>query len=73
LEKEVGVRILAVDYSSVDSLVDVFERNNVWAVLSVMHTIDKAPEGNLIQAADRSSVTKRFIPNIWSAFTFLPE
>jgi hypothetical protein len=73
LEKELGVRILAADYSNVDSLVDIFESNNVWAVLSVMHTFDKTPEANLIQAADRSSTTKRFVPNIWSGFTFLPE
>ena len=65
--------MLAADYSNVDSLVELFENNGIWAVLSVMNTVDKTPEGNLIQAADRSSVTKRFMPNIWSAFTYTRE
>jgi hypothetical protein len=65
--------VLVTDYSNVDSLVDLFENNKVWAVLSVMNTVDKTPEANLIQAADQSSATKRFVPNIWSAFTYKPE
>jgi hypothetical protein len=68
-----GVRVLTTGYSNTDSLVELFENNNVWAVLSVMNTIDKTPEANLIEAADRSSTTKRFIPNIWSAFTYGQE
>ncbi|KAF2651594.1 NAD(P)-binding protein [Lophiostoma macrostomum CBS 122681] len=68
-----GVRYVAADYADVNSLVTLLEENNVWAVLSVMHTQDGTPETNLIQAADKSKVTKRFIPNIWSAIEFKSE
>jgi hypothetical protein len=64
---------VAADYTNVDSLVKLLEENSVSAVLSVMHTMDPTPEMNLIQAADRSEVTKRFVPNIWSAVEFQPE
>ncbi|KAF2874389.1 hypothetical protein BDV95DRAFT_331579 [Massariosphaeria phaeospora] len=67
LEKKLGVRVLAADYSSPDALVELLEKNKIWAILSTISSaIDTLPETNLIQAADRSKVTRRFIPNIWS-------
>jgi len=74
LEAEIGVPILAVDYSNVDAIVKVLEDNNIETVISgiAMHSIDGSTphEIELIQACDRSKVTKRLISSEWgSPFT----
>lgn len=35
--------------------------------------MDTTPEMNLIQAAEKSKVTRRYIPNMWSAIVYRPE
>ena len=68
VEKETGARVLAADYSSVDALTTLLEANNVTTLISTAKTlVDPTPEFNMIQAASRSRVTKRFIPNAWSS------
>ncbi|PSN73450.1 NAD(P)-binding protein [Corynespora cassiicola Philippines] len=74
LEKELGVRFLAADYSSIDNLVSLLQENNINTVIATLNTWgDLGPESNLIHAADKSTVTKRFIPNNWSAIEYKPE
>ncbi|KAJ3545402.1 hypothetical protein NM208_g2531 [Fusarium decemcellulare] len=68
LENSIGARIVPADYTSVDSLVKLFEEQNVGTVLSALGVM--APpefEDNLIQAAVKSKVTKRFIPSGFGA------
>ncbi|KAJ9106062.1 hypothetical protein QFC20_004124 [Naganishia adeliensis] len=67
-QKEVGATFVVADYTTVDSLFRVLEDNKIDTVISILHgmgTVDS--ELNLIQAADKSAVTKRYIPNIWGA------
>ncbi|PQE18288.1 nmra-like family protein [Rutstroemia sp. NJR-2017a WRK4] len=65
--KEIGAPIIAVDYSNPDAIASVLEQNNIDTVVSALSSM--APpeqEVNLITAADKSSVTKRYIPSIWA-------
>lgn len=66
-EKELGVRIADVDYSNVDSLRKSLEEQNVDTVIAAFDR-QSSPDVEiaLIQAADASSTTRRFIPNWWS-------
>ncbi|KAJ4289073.1 hypothetical protein N0V90_011415 [Kalmusia sp. IMI 367209] len=74
LEKVSGVRVLAADYASVDALHTLLESNKVSVLISTANTlVDATPEFNLIKAAAKSSVTKRIIPNTWSALEFKDE
>ncbi|KAF2495431.1 NAD(P)-binding protein [Lophium mytilinum] len=74
LEEESGARVLAADYTSVDALVALLEANKIAVVISTVKSlVDTTPEFNLIKAAARSNVTKRFIPNAWSALEFKHE
>ncbi|KAM5361869.1 hypothetical protein ACJA88_014287 [Fusarium oxysporum] len=67
-EKEIGARIIPVDYTSIDTLTKVLEDNRIQTVISALNTMGVAePELNLIAAADRASATKRYIPSIWGA------
>lgn len=62
-----GVRILAANYDDVPALVKLLEDNNVELVISTLNAVGNArPETALIQAADTSSTTKRYIPSIWA-------
>jgi hypothetical protein len=70
LEAKLGVRVLAANYASPDALVVLLEEHKIDTVISVMNSMDTSPELNLIQAADRSKVTHRFIPNIWSGVDY---
>ncbi|KAF4465529.1 nmra-like family [Fusarium albosuccineum] len=64
LEKSIGARIVPADYTSVDSLVKLFEEQNIGTVLSALSVMTPPEfEDNLIQAAVKSKVTKRFIPS----------
>jgi major membrane immunogen (membrane-anchored lipoprotein) len=66
LSKEIGVPIIAVSYSDVDSLVIVLETNKVDTVISTVSIASEdasVAQLNLIEAAARASTTKRFIPS----------
>ncbi|KAI8712566.1 NmrA domain-containing protein [Fusarium sp. LHS14.1] len=65
-EKQIGAKILPVNYSDVDGLTKVLEDNNIETVISTLNTMGATePELNLIAAADRAKSTKRFVPSIW--------
>ncbi|KAF2643610.1 NAD(P)-binding protein [Massarina eburnea CBS 473.64] len=71
IESETGARVLATDYANVESVVQVLEENKVYAVIATLTAaIDPAQELNLIEACERSGVTKRYMPSIWSAIPF---
>ncbi|TQN65127.1 Oxidoreductase BOA1 [Colletotrichum shisoi] len=66
-EKEIGARILPVNYDDVDDLVKVLEENKVHTVISTLSVgVTVKPELNLIAAADRAQSTQRCIPSVWS-------
>ncbi|KXX76833.1 Isoflavone reductase IRL [Madurella mycetomatis] len=69
LEAEIGAAIVPVDYSDVGAVVKVLEDNNIDTVVSgiAMHSPDgsEPKEIELIQAADLSKTTKRFISSDW--------
>lgn len=55
-------------------MVNMLEENKISTVVSVLNAgMDTTPELNLVQAADRSKMTKRFIPNVWSSVVYKPE
>jgi NAD(P)-dependent dehydrogenase (short-subunit alcohol dehydrogenase family) len=65
-EKEIGVPIVAVDYSSVENVVNVLESHKIDTLISsVDSNAGPEPELVLIQAAEKSTVTKRYIPCLW--------
>jgi uncharacterized protein YbjT (DUF2867 family) len=65
-EKEIGTRILAVNYGDIDALTTILETNKVEVVISTIDVTQGAEsEHALIQAAAKSSVTKRYIPSSW--------
>lgn len=66
LEKALGVRIVIVDYSDVDSLVLQLQENNVRTLISALGS--RSPPENefsLISAAEQSKTTQRYIPSVW--------
>ncbi|KAK5651245.1 hypothetical protein OQA88_12653 [Cercophora sp. LCS_1] len=69
LSAEIGATILAVDYTSIPSIVSVLEANNIDTVISgiAMHSEDGSTpnEIELIRAADASKTTKRMISSEW--------
>ena len=74
LEQESSVRVLSAEYANEDALVALLESNKVEVLISTINSLtDLTPEFNLIKAAARSRVTKRFIPNAWSALQFKHE
>ncbi|KAF2436706.1 NAD(P)-binding protein [Tothia fuscella] len=63
---ENSARVVQVDYSDVSALQKVLQENGIDTVISTLNTMgDPTPELNLIEAADKSSVTKRLIPSVW--------
>ncbi|KAF2443021.1 NAD(P)-binding protein [Karstenula rhodostoma CBS 690.94] len=72
LESDFGVPVLQADYSSQDSLVQLLESHNIDTVISCITNYDEhhSTELNLIAAAERASVTNRYIPSIWSGFDY---
>ena len=66
LEKELGAPILAVDSHDVDALTQLFEKHNVHTIISTFGMNGPTPpELELIQAAEASQTTKRFISSDW--------
>lgn len=72
LESDIGVPVLQADYFNQDSLVQLFESHNINTVISCITNYDQShsTEHKIIAAAERSSVTHRYIPSIWSAFDY---
>ncbi|KAH7120008.1 hypothetical protein B0J11DRAFT_73474 [Dendryphion nanum] len=70
---EIGAKILATDYSSVESVTKVLEDNKIDTVISTLGSFaGPDPEHTLIKASDASSVTKRYIPSTWG-ISYTPE
>ncbi|EXK26319.1 hypothetical protein FOMG_17064 [Fusarium oxysporum f. sp. melonis 26406] len=65
-EKELSARMTAVDYNEVASVSAVLEKNNIDTVICTLSA--PGPEGELalISAVEKSRVTNRYIPAIWS-------
>ncbi|UPK89359.1 hypothetical protein LCI18_000294 [Fusarium solani-melongenae] len=65
-EKQIGARILQVDYTNIEALTKVLEDNAAHTVISTLNIISSTePELNLITAADKSALTKRYVGNVW--------
>ncbi|RKL27475.1 hypothetical protein BFJ72_g13062 [Fusarium proliferatum] len=73
LERELGARILPIDYSNPDSITSLLEDNHVDVVVAALsgHTPPEQEIG-LIQAAAKSKTTKRYIPSVWGV-KYRPE
>jgi hypothetical protein len=71
LEAEIGVPILAVDYSDVEAAAKLLEDHNVHTVVSGISThateVGAPQEAELVRAADLSRTTKRIISSQWGA------
>ncbi|KAH7397153.1 hypothetical protein BKA66DRAFT_453736 [Pyrenochaeta sp. MPI-SDFR-AT-0127] len=68
LANDLNIPIIVVDYSSVEGLKKVFEEQKIHTVISALLTIPGEgvpPEVNMIQAAEASKATERFIPSNW--------
>ncbi|EUC35657.1 hypothetical protein COCCADRAFT_3197 [Bipolaris zeicola 26-R-13] len=64
--KEIGARIVAIDYNNTSSIVSTLEENKVETVIAVLNLMGGIePELALISAADQSKTTKRYIPSCW--------
>ncbi|KAM0277409.1 hypothetical protein ACHAO9_012572 [Fusarium lateritium] len=67
---DLGVPIIAVDYDSISDLQAVLEEHEIQVVISAlaMHIIGVGKSQiNLIQAAENSTFTKRFVTSTWAA------
>ena len=57
---------MVVDYNDPVALTEALEKNKVDTVISTLTSMaGPGPELALINAADTSTVTKRFIPSLW--------
>ncbi len=68
IESELGVPVIAVDYSDVEAVTKTLEDNKVHTVISTigMYPMGSEPkEIELIRAANASKVTKRMISSDW--------
>ncbi|KAB8256308.1 hypothetical protein BDV32DRAFT_161208 [Aspergillus pseudonomiae] len=64
LERKLPFRLIAVDYSDDNSLVDILELNNIGTVITTINVLGNSlPERNLVRAAEKSSNTTRLIPS----------
>jgi nucleoside-diphosphate-sugar epimerase len=67
-EGETAVPTFAVDYNNIDQLTKILEDNKVHTVISTVLMYDPTSaqsERNVIAAAEKSSVTKRFVQSNW--------
>ncbi|QKD56884.2 uncharacterized protein FOBCDRAFT_241585 [Fusarium oxysporum Fo47] len=61
-----GAQVIAVDYADAGKLAAALEANSVETVISTINSLgDISAELSLIQAAEKSASTKRYIPSIW--------
>ncbi|KAF4415001.1 hypothetical protein F53441_14677 [Fusarium austroafricanum] len=61
-----GAQVIAVDYTDADKLAATLETNSVETIISTINSLgDISAELSLIQAAEKSASTKRYIPSIW--------
>ncbi|KNB16946.1 hypothetical protein FOXG_14949 [Fusarium oxysporum f. sp. lycopersici 4287] len=66
LEKELGARILPIDYSDPNTIANLLEENHVDVVIAALGgRTPPEQEHGLIQAAAKSKATKRYIPSVW--------
>ncbi|PSN61510.1 NAD(P)-binding protein [Corynespora cassiicola Philippines] len=64
--KELGARVIAVNYGDADSIASVLESNGVDTVISTLDSqAGPDPELALIHASEKSNTTKRYIPSTW--------
>ena len=62
--KELGASVIAVDYTDNESIVNALEQNKIDTVISTLGPkAGEETEMSLIAAADKSTVTKRYIPS----------
>jgi hypothetical protein len=55
-----------VDYDKLETIVSVLEQNKIETIISAVNGQSPVEhELNLVKAADKSSMTRRYIPNIW--------
>ncbi|KAH6867844.1 hypothetical protein B0T10DRAFT_596302 [Thelonectria olida] len=61
-----GARVVAVDYTDASGLAAALETNKIETVISTINALgDISAELSLIEAAEKSAPTKRYIPSIW--------
>jgi hypothetical protein len=63
------VQAVQIDYDDIHSIRQALERHNIHTIISAIGLVsDETSQSqlNLIEAADRSSATKRFIPSEYS-------
>lgn len=57
---------MAVDYTDTGRLTEQLETNKIEIVISIINSLGEvSAELSLIQAAEKSASTKRYIPSIW--------
>jgi hypothetical protein len=62
--KELGASVVAIDYANVESIVDTFEQDKIDTVISTLGPkAGEDTEMKLIAAANKSVVTKPYIPS----------
>jgi len=58
--------VLAIDYTNVNSIVEVLEDHKIDTLISTLGSMSgQDPELALIEAANKSESTKRYIPSTW--------
>ncbi|KAI0966378.1 NAD(P)-binding protein [Xylaria arbuscula] len=70
LESSIGAKIIPVDYMNVEGTTKILEDNNIHTVISTMTFRPQEgtiPELQLVQAAEASKTTKRYVFNNWGA------
>ncbi|RKK81739.1 hypothetical protein BFJ71_g15490 [Fusarium oxysporum] len=61
-----GAKVVAVDYTDTGRLTEQLETNKIEIVISIINSLGEvSAELSLIQAAEKSASTKRYIPSIW--------
>ncbi|KXH40814.1 hypothetical protein CSIM01_08542 [Colletotrichum simmondsii] len=72
-EAEIGARIISVGYSDINQLRSTLETFSISTVISTLNSsLGIESELNLIQAASKSVVTRRYVANVWG-ITYTPE
>ncbi|PVI03450.1 NAD(P)-binding protein [Periconia macrospinosa] len=72
LETQIGVPVLQAPYSDQDAFVKLLEEHKIDTIISTISNYGNShsTEISIIEAAELSGVTKRYIPSIWSAFDY---